>query len=345
MTDPKAAPKPASAAPEWPGLADWLTAHVPGFAGPLAVRAFDFGQSNPTYELRTPARSYVLRRKPAGRLLASAHAVDREFRVLAALAPTGLPVPRPYALCEDDAVIGSMFYVMEKVEGRLFRDPLLPELPPAERRQVYLSMVETLARLHALDPEALGLADFGRAGNYMARQVERWTRQYRASTDREIPAMERLIAWLPRTIPAQTRTSIVHGDYKLDNVLIAPTQPRLAAILDWELSTVGDPLCDFTYMLLNWAWGPIADLPEPAAAHLPTREELAAAYCELTGRESLPDLDWFFAYNLFRLAAIIEGIVGRAREGTARDPAAAAMAARTAPMAEAAWRFAERAGA
>jgi aminoglycoside phosphotransferase (APT) family kinase protein len=334
-----------SAAQDWPGLSEWLGAHVPSFEGPLVVRPFDFGQSNPTYELRTPARSYVLRRKPVGHLLASAHAVDREFRVLSALSPTGLPVPRPYALCEDDSVIGSMFYVMEKVEGRILRDPLLADLSPVDRRAAYFSMVETLARLHGLDPQALGLEDFGRAGNYMARQVERWTKQYRASTEREIPAMERLIAWLPQTIPAQTRTGIVHGDYKLDNVMFAPSEPRLAAILDWELSTIGEPLCDFTYMLLNWVWGPIADLADPAAAGLPSRDELAAAYCRLTGRDGLPDLDWFFAYNLFRLAAIIEGIVGRAREGTARDPQAASMAERTPVMAEAAWRIAQRAGA
>lgn len=329
----------------WGRLADWMEANLPGFEGPLAVQAFDFGQSNPTYEIRTPARSYVLRRKPAGRLLSSAHAVDREFRVLRALHPTGLPVPRPFALCEDEGVIGGMFYVMEKAEGRIFRDPLLAELPPAERRQAYLAMVETLARLHALAPEALGLGDFGRAGNYMARQVERWTRQYRASTEREIPAMERLIAWLPQTVPAQTRTSIVHGDYKLDNVMFAKTEPRLVAILDWELSTIGDPLCDLTYLLLNWVSGPIADFQDPTAAGIPTRDELASAYCRLTGREALPDLDWFFSYNLFRLAAIIEGVIGRAREGTARDPQAASLADRPPFLAEAAWRMALRAGA
>jgi aminoglycoside phosphotransferase (APT) family kinase protein len=326
-------------------LEDWIAAHVPNFAGPIEMRAFDFGQSNPTYEIRTPDRSYVLRRKPAGRLLSSAHAVDREFRVLSALSPIGLPVPRTYALCEDEAVIGGMFYVMEKAEGRIFRDPLLPELPSAERRRAYLSMVETLAGLHTLAPADLGLEDFGRPGNYMARQVERWTKQYRASNDRQIPAMERLISWLPQTIPAQTRTSIVHGDYKLDNVMFHPRDPRLVAVLDWELSTIGDPLCDFTYMLLNWVWGPIADLADPAAAGLPTQGELASAYCRLTGRDGLPELDWFFSYNLFRLAAIIEGIVGRVRDGTNRDPNAAALAQRTPLMAQAAWRFAERAGA
>jgi aminoglycoside phosphotransferase (APT) family kinase protein len=238
-----------------------------------------------------------------------------------------------------------MFYVMEKLEGRHFSDPLLPDLPPPERRAAYLSMVETMAKLHAVTPADVGLEDFGRPGNYMARQVERWTKQYRASTVREIPAMERLIAWLPTTVPAQTRTSIVHGDFKLDNMLFAGDAPRLVAVLDWELSTIGEPLCDLTYMLMGWGWGPIAELADPAAAGLPTRAELVSTYCRLTGRDALPDLDWFFAYNFFRSAAIVEGIVGRVREGTARDPRAAALADRAPLTAELAWRLAERAGA
>jgi aminoglycoside phosphotransferase (APT) family kinase protein len=337
----------AGAPPEqdWTRLSAWLAEHVPGFAGPLEVRAFDGGQSNPTYELRTPAKSYVLRRKPAGRLLSSAHAVDREHRVLAALHPMGLPVPRPYALCEDEGVIGGMFYVMEKAEGRILRDPLLPMLPAPERRGVYSAMVTTLARLHQVDLAACGLEDFGRPGNYMARQVERWTRQYRASADREIPAMERLIAWLPGSAPPQTRTTLVHGDYKLDNVMFAEHEPRIVAVLDWELATTGEPVCDLTYMLLNWVEGPIAQAADPAGLGLPGRDELVAEYCRLTGREALPELDWFFSYNLFRLAAIIEGIVGRVRDGTARDPRAAELADRPLRLSEAAWRFAERAGA
>ncbi|WP_293677202.1 phosphotransferase family protein [uncultured Phenylobacterium sp.] len=326
-------------------LSAWLTANVPGFHGPVEMRPFDAGQSNPTYELRTPERSYVLRRKPPGRLLSSAHAVDREYRVLAALHPAGLPVPRPYALCEDDAIIGSMFYVMEKAEGRMLRDPLLPGISPEDRGAIYRSMVSTLAGLHNVDLAACGLEDFGRPGNYMARQVERWTKQYRASADREIPDMERLIEWLPRTIPPQTRTTLIHGDYKVDNVVFHATEPRVAAVLDWELATTGEPICDLTYLLMNWANGPIADLADPAGEGFPSRAELEAQYCQLTGRDGLPELDWFFSYNMFRLAAIIEGIVGRVRDGTARDPQAAALAVRTPMLAAAAWRFAQRAGA
>lgn len=320
----------------------WMRANVDGFSGPLSARGFDGGQSNPTYELVSPARSYVLRRKPTGRLLDSAHAVDREFRVLAAVHPTGFPCPRPYALCADDSVIGTMFYVMDKVEGRIFRDPTLPDSSPEERGAAYHAMASTLAKLHALDLRACGLEDFGRPGNYMARQVRRWTQQYRASSEREIPEMERLIVWLPETLPTQDRTSLVHGDFKIDNMVFAPGAPQIAAVLDWELSTTGDPICDLTYMLLNWVEGPIHDsAPEGA----PPLEALVAEYCRLTGRDGLPDLDWFFSYNLFRLAAIIEGVVGRAREGTARSPQAASLAERPPRLAQAAWRFAQRAGA
>lgn len=326
-------------------LAPWMAENVPGYRGPLTVNAFDGGQSNPTFELVTPQRRYVLRRKPIGRLLDSAHAVEREFRVLAATHPTGLPTPRPLALCEDEAVIGSAFYVMEKVVGRIFRDPTLPGVAPEARPDLYRAAVAALAQLHALDPAALGLATFGRPGNYMARQVARWTRQYRASAARQIPAMERLIAWLPQTIPAQDRTTLVHGDFKIDNLVFAPDAPRVAAILDWELSTTGEPICDLTYLLLNWVEGPIHDLPDRAAAGIPELEALTAEYCRLTARADLPPLDWFFSYNLFRLAAIVEGVVGRAREGTARDPQAAALAERPPRLAEAAWRYAQHAGA
>jgi aminoglycoside phosphotransferase (APT) family kinase protein len=326
-------------------LSAWLEANVPGFRGPVELRPFDAGQSNPTYELRTPERSYVLRRKPPGKLLSSAHAVDREYRALAALHPAGLPVPRAYALCEGDGVLGSMFYVMEKAEGRMMRDPLLPDVSPADRGAIYRSMVSTLASLHNVDLAACGLEDFGRPGNYMARQVERWTKQYRASADREIPAMERLIEWLARTIPQQTRTTLIHGDFKVDNVVFHATEPRVAAVLDWELATTGEPICDLTYLLMNWVNGPIAELADPASQGFPSRGELEDQYCRLTGRDGLPELDWFFSYNMFRLAAIIEGIVGRVRDGTNRDPQAAALAVRTPLLAEAAWRFAERAGA
>lgn len=331
--------------PELRRLEQWMARNVPDYHGPLTASAFEGGQSNPTFELVTPQRRYVLRRKPMGRLLDSAHAVEREFRVLAATHPTGLPTPQPLALCEDEAVIGSVFYVMAKVEGRIFRDPTLPGVAPQARPDLYLAAVAALAQLHALDPTTLGLGGFGRPGNYMARQVARWTRQYRASAAREIPAMERLIAWLPQTIPAQDRTTLVHGDFKIDNLVFAPDAPRVAAILDWELSTTGEPICDLTYLLLNWVEGPIHDLPDRAAAGIPEIEALSAEYCRLTGRDGLPRLDWFFSYNLFRLAAIVEGVVGRAREGTARDPQAAALAERPPRLADAAWRYAQRAGA
>lgn len=330
---------------QWERLDRWMTDNVPGYAGPLEVRAFDAGQSNPTFELATPGRRYVLRRKPMGKLLSSAHAVDREYRVLAALAPTGFPAPVPLALCEDDGVLGSMFYVMEKVEGRILRDPTLPDVPREERRQVYLSMIEVLAKLHSFEPAELGLADFGAEGNYMARQVSRWTKQYRASAAREIPAMDRLIAWLPDTIPAQSEARLVHGDYKPDNVVFRTDAPRLASVLDWELSTIGEPMCDLTYVLMNWAEGPLMDASVRQSLGIPEADELVAEYSRLTGRARPENLDWFMAYNLFRIAAIIEGIVGRAREGTARDPRAMEMAERTPRLADAAWRFAVRAGA
>jgi aminoglycoside phosphotransferase (APT) family kinase protein len=322
----------------------WMIAHVPGYAGPLELRRFSGGQSNPTFQLATPGARYVLRRKPIGRLLASAHAVDREHRVIAALYPTGFPVPRPYGVCEDESIAGSMFYVMEMADGRIFRDPTTAGLSAAERRSLWLDMIAVMARLHAFDPAGLGLGDFGRPGNYMARQIHRWTGQYRASETQRLETVERLVDWLPRTTPEQTRTSIVHGDFKLDNVVIHATAPRLAAVLDWELSTTGEPLADFSYLMMNWVNGPFAG-PERERLGVPSLDECVAEYCRLTGREALPDLNWYFSYNLFRLACILQGIVGRARDGTANSPEAASMEARVPQLADAAWRFAERAGA
>ena len=233
-------------------LARWMGDHVEGFAGPLTVRQFKGGQSNPTYELTTPGGAYVLRRKPFGKLLPSAHAVDREYRLIAALHPTGFPVARPYALCEDEAVIGAVFYIMERVEGRILWDLALPGLTSAERGAIYDAQITTLAQLHSFDPEAIGLGDYGRPGNYFARQVDRWTRQYRASEGEPIDAMDRLIAWLPQTTPPDNRTGVVHGDYRLDNMVLHPSQPQVRAVLDWELSTLGNPLADFSYYLMQW---------------------------------------------------------------------------------------------
>lgn len=332
-------------------LARWMAQHVEGFTGPLSVSQFKGGQSNPTYRLETPGRAYVLRRKPPGNLLPSAHAVDREFRIISALHPTGFPVARPFGLCMDDEVIGSAFYVMEAVDGRIFWSAELPELDAEARGAVYEAEIATLAALHQTDPVGVGLGDYGKAGNYFARQVERWSRQYRASETQAVPEMDRLIDRLPASTPRQERIAIVHGDYRLDNMIFAPAESRVRAVLDWELSTLGDPLADFTYFLMPWI------LPDMGggrggllgrdlqALGIPTLEQTVEQYCGLTGRAGLPNLDWYFAYNLFRIAAILQGIAGRVRDGTAVSAQAAEQGARVPLLAAAAWRFAERAGA
>ncbi|WP_312146760.1 phosphotransferase family protein [Brevundimonas sp.] len=327
----------------------WLSAHVAGYAGPLTIRQFKGGQSNPTYELTTPGRTYVLRRKPPGALLASAHAVDREFTVISALAAQGFPVARPHALCADEAVIGSIFYVMDKVEGRVFWDLKLPGLAPAERRAIYEAQTDALAALHAFDPAAIGLSDYGKAGNYFARQVGRWTKQYRASEIEPVPAMDRLIAFLPDSLPPEGPTRIVHGDFRLDNMILAPDAAEVRAVLDWELSTLGDPMADFSYMLIAWVIPASlrnglagADLK---ALGIPAVEETVERYAAKTGTAAPPNLDWLFAYNLFRLAAICQGIAGRVRDGTAASAHAKTMAAQVGPLSDAAWSFARKAGA
>ena len=330
-------------------LDGWMAANVEGYEGPLTVSQFRGGQSNPTYRLDSPGRAYVLRRKPFGELLPSAHAVDREFKVISALNGAGFPVARPYGLCADEGVIGAMFYVMGMVEGRVFWDGSLPDCTPGERRAIYEAEIETLARLHQLDPAAIGLSDYGKPGNYFARQVERWTKQYRAAEIDPIPAMDRLIDWLPRTTPEQERVSVVHGDYRLDNMIFADGEARVAAVLDWELSTLGDPLADFSYLMMSWVMpadgrSGLAGL-DLEALGIPTIEEGVELYCRLTGREGVPALDWYFAYNLFRLAGILQGIAKRVQIGTAASPHAREMAARTPRLAEAAWGFAVRAGA
>ncbi|HEY5072085.1 MAG TPA: phosphotransferase [Caulobacteraceae bacterium] len=326
-------------------LTRWMAANVRGFSGPLEVRQFKGGQSNPTYQLISQSKTYVMRRKPPGRLLPSAHAVDREFRVISALHPTGFPVPRPYGLCADDSLIGTMFYVMDMVEGRVLWDQSLPAYAPPERHAIHMAALKTLADLHNTDYRAIGLEDFGRPGNYMARQIDRWTKQYKASETQRIESVERLIDWLPRTVPADDQTTIVHADYRLDNMVMHPTEPRVAAVLDWELSTLGNPLADFSYVLMQWVNGSIAAIPDLEAHGIPTKEEYVAEYCRLTGRDGLPDLNWYFAYNAFRLAGIIQGIVGRVRDGTANSPQAAAMASRVPALGDAAWKFALMAGA
>ncbi|MET3781316.1 aminoglycoside phosphotransferase (APT) family kinase protein [Brevundimonas sp. 1080] len=326
----------------------WMRAHVSGYAGPLTVRQFKGGQSNPTYELVTPTHAYVLRRKPPGVLLPSAHAVDREFQIISALAAQGFPVAKPHALCLDETVIGSIFYVMDKVEGRIFWDLKLPGLTPMERRAVYEAQTDTLARLHAFDPAAIGLGDYGKAGNYFARQVARWTKQYHASETEPVPAMDRLIAFLPESLPAEGPSRIVHGDFRLDNMILAPDRAEVRAVLDWELSTLGDPMADFSYLLIAWAIPASlrnglagADLE---ALGIPSVEETVERYAAATGMRPA-NLDWLYAYNLFRLAAICQGIAGRVRDGTAASAHAKTMAAQVGPLSDAAWGFAKQAGA
>jgi aminoglycoside phosphotransferase (APT) family kinase protein len=326
-------------------LLAWMQANVEGFEGPLEVRQFKGGQSNPTYQLVTPKQKYVLRRKPPGKLLPSAHAVDREFKVISGLYPTGFPVARPYGLCTDDSVIGTMFYVMDMVEGRILWDQTLPTYEPAERHAIFMAKLKTLADLHNTDYAAIGLADFGKPGNYFTRQIDRWTKQYKASETVKLDTIDRLIEWLPQTTPVDDQTSIVHGDYRLDNMVMHPTEPRVIAVLDWELSTLGNPLADFTYLLMNWVNGAISTLPDLKAHGIPTIDEYVAEYCRLTGRKGLPELDWYLAYNMFRLAGICQGIVGRVRDGTANSPQAAAMAERVPLLGESAWKYAQRAGA
>jgi aminoglycoside phosphotransferase (APT) family kinase protein len=331
-------------------LDTWMRENVEGYSGPLKVSQFKGGQSNPTYRLDTPGRSYVMRRKPFGKLLPSAHAVDREYRVITALQKQGFPAAMTYGLCMDDGVIGAAFYVMQMVEGRVFWDQTLPAVAREERRPIYEAEILTLAKLHSYDPEKIGLGDYGRPGNYFARQVDRWTKQYRASETEKIDEVERLIDWLPKTVPQQERVSVVHGDYRLDNMIFAPDKPQVLAVLDWELSTLGDPLADFSYLLMQWIMssgggrtGLVgSDLP---ALNIPTLEEAVEIYCKATGRPEIPDLNWYFAYNLFRLTGILQGIAGRIRDGTAASPRAAESAARVVPLAKASWEYAVKAGA
>jgi aminoglycoside phosphotransferase (APT) family kinase protein len=325
-------------------LEAWLRANVAGFRGPLAVEQFRGGQSNPTYRIEAGGVRYVVRRKPPGQLLPSAHAVDREYRVLTALAQTDVPVPRTYALCTDESVIGTWFYVMECVEGRVFWEPALPDLSPAERGAIYDSLNEVLARLHRVDWGKLGLGDFGKPGNYFARQLARWTKQYVASKTADVPEMDALAKWLPATIPPGEETALIHGDFKLDNTIIHPTEPRVVAILDWEISTLGHPLGDFTYLCMPWfAGGAFAGL-DLAAHGLPTLEQFAAAYCRRTGRARIESFDWYEAFHLYRGACIYQGILGRVRDGTAASDHAVQLADVVGTMARSAFAIAERLG-
>jgi aminoglycoside phosphotransferase (APT) family kinase protein len=331
----------------------YLIGTISGFAGPLQIEQFKGGQSNPTYLLESPSGTYVLRRKPQGKLLPSAHAVEREYRVTQALHSKGFPVPRPLVLCEDVNVLGTAFYVMSHVEGRIFWEPHAPGLSAGERRELFESLNETIASLHMIDYEALGLASFGRPEGYVLRQIKRWSEQYRISQTRKIEAMDHLIERLPSIVPQQTQFALIHGDFRLDNCIIDPTRPRVIAVLDWELSTLGDPIADFTYQLMQWhmpadvSGGGIGSLAgrEKQAPGLPSMEAYVRSYSQRRGIKEIPHLNTYLAYNFFRLAAIFQGIAGRVRDGTAANPHAELMAQQVEPIAARAWEFARRAGA
>ncbi|MCL4674022.1 MAG: phosphotransferase family protein [Sphingomonadaceae bacterium] len=328
-------------------LTAWFEANVEGFEGPISYSKFKGGQSNPTYRIDTPNRSYVLRRQPFGKLLPSAHAVDREYAAMHALGPTGFPVPKTYGLCEDPEVIGSKFFVMGLADGRSLWNGALPQCTPAERREIYNSMIDTFADLHTKDPVAIGLGDFGKPTDYCARQISRWTKQYKLSETELMPKMERLIEWLPQTIPPQHGSSVVHGDYRLDNMIFEKDANRVLAVLDWELSTLGDPIADFSYLMLNWhnpADGRAGLLGlDLEALGIPSQDEAVERYVARTGYP-VPPMDWYFAYNLFRLAGIIQGIKKRVIDGTASSAHAREMSDRVAPLVDRAYDFALAAG-
>jgi aminoglycoside phosphotransferase (APT) family kinase protein len=332
-------------------LADYLAAHVPGFHGPLELRQFKGGQSNPTYLLSTPQQRYVLRRKPPGPLLASAHAVEREYTVLRALGDhSRVPVPRVHALCTDDAIAGTTFYVMQYVPGRIIWDPALLEVEMPQRRAHALALAATLADLHQVDPTAAGLADFGKPAAYLERQVARWTKQYLGDAEAgRVESMDRLIEWLPQHLPAiEQRAAVVHGDFRVDNVVFDPSAPRVRAVLDWELATLGDPLADFAYHLMLYRL-PTISIPgllgrDMKALGLPTEGEYVAYYCERAGRRNIDDLEFYLAFAMFRLAGIFHGICGRVARGNAVSAKARDYARHLTTVADCAWRQAQSVG-
>ena len=332
-------------------LEAFLYGSVAGFAGPVTVKQFEAGQSNLTYLVTTPGRTYVLRRKPPGKLLKSAHAVDREFRVMRALGSTGFPVPEALVLSDDPTIVGTMFYVMSHVPGRVFMDCSMPDLAPAQRAAMFDSVNATLAALHSVDYVALGLEDFGRPGNYFARQITRWSQQYEASRTEDIPEMDKVMAWLPGAIPPDETSRLIHGDFSFHNVLAHPSEPRVAAVLDWELSTIGHPFGDLMYHMMEWYRPGDTDLRGSLAERdlqalgIPAFDAYLERYCERTGMAVPENVGFYRAYNLFRVAAIKQGIAGRARDGTVVSADADVMAADVVPLARAAWREAQQAGA
>jgi aminoglycoside phosphotransferase (APT) family kinase protein len=330
-------------------LERYMADHVEGFVAPLTVEQFRGGQSNPTYKLTGgDGRQYVLRRKPPGKLLPSAHAVDREFRVIAALNRTDVPTPRAYALCEDESVVGTAFYIMEFCDGRVLWDSLLSDVPRDMRTAIYEAKIDTLARLHKADWQALGLADFGRPGSYVARQISRWGKQYKASETESIVAMDRLLDWLPANAPPADDTTIVHGDYRLDNMIFHPTEPRVLGVIDWEISTLGDPLAELSYLCMMYripeAQGGIGGI-DVAALGIPDERQLVQWYCNRTGRSLPPSWEYYMAYNLFRVACIRQGVYARSLDGTASNRLASESGKLVRPNAELAWSIAQQLGA
>ena len=304
----------------------WMAEHVDGYTGSLQVCQFKGGQSNPTYWLADRERQYALRKKPPGKLLQSAHMVDREYKVMHALADTDVPTATMYALCKDDSVIGTSFFVMEYVQGRIFWNVQLPELEPSEPAAVYEELTRVLAAIHKVDLDATGLSDYGRPDAYVARQVKRWTKQYLASQTADIALMNKLIEWLPANIPDDEATSLVHGDYRLDNIIFHATEPRALAVIDWELSTLGHPLSDLAYNCLPYHWpeesfGDMRGL-DPSTPGIPSEEDYVAAYCRLTGRDGIDNWTFYLVLSLFRLAAIIQGVYFRGLQGNASSPEA-----------------------
>ena len=329
-------------------LSDYLKTRLPDFGRDLRVEQFKGGQSNPTFKLTSGSRAYVMRSKPGpmAKLLPSAHAIEREFRVLSALSKTDVPVPEVYCLCEDESVIGRAFYIMDNVDGRVLWEQGLPGMSNAERAAIYDEMNSVLARLHRVDYQQIGLAEFGRPGNYFARQISRWSKQYLASATQEIPEMNKLIEWLPNNIPEGDETSIVHGDYRLDNLIFDHKQAKIKAILDWELSTIGHPLADFSYHCMGYHIDPenfrgIKGL-DISALGIPGEQQYIAAYCQRTGRSKIEHWDFYLAYNLFRLAAILQGIMKRVVDGTAANQEAAESGKRAIPLAREGWKIAQR---
>jgi len=327
-------------------LAEYLKGQLDGFSGRLTVRQFGYGQSNPTYLLTDDetGKGYVLRKKPPGKLLPSAHAVDREYRVIEALGKTDVPVPEVHLLCQDESIVGTPFYVMAHVKGRIFRDPTIPEARDAdERAAIFEGMIDTLARIHQVDWDAMGLADFGKPGNYMARQTGRWSKQYMASKTDDIESMDQLMDWLAGSVPDDETTSIVHGDFRLENMIVHPTEPRVIAVLDWELSTLGHPLADLAYGCMGYHL-PAGDNQKFGymgidfkATGIPTEDAFVASYCRRTGRDNIPDWKFYIAFSLFRIAAIVQGVYKRGLDGNASASDANTYGEMVKGLADVAW--------